>query len=79
LVFIHDFSNWPQSLLDFSIHQFESEGWLEFDSHSKLLSESDNANALRVKSLANDKYAFWIWRLKFGVAVECLLKAVFFE
>jgi hypothetical protein len=74
---IHDFSNWSQKLYEFSVYQFTVDGWLTFDKESKLLSEAHNVNELRKQTLKNDKYAFWAWWLKFGVAVECLMKAVF--
>ncbi len=75
----HDFSNWPQTLYEFSIYQFTKDKWLSFDKKSKILSEAQNANVLRAQAVKNDQYAFYSWWLKFEIAVECLVKAVFLK
>ena len=73
----HDFSNWPHSLFDFALDQFQWKGFVVYEAASGLLAESIDANELRVEALKQDKYAFWAWWLRFGVGVECLVKAVF--
>lgn len=76
---IHDFSNWPQSLYDFALAQFQSNGFLVYDKTKNVLSEAENANEIRVNALSQDRYAYWLWWLRFGTGFECLVKAVFLK
>jgi hypothetical protein len=76
-VIIHDFSNWPESLMDFAITQFQSNGWLVFDESNRRLNEAPNAHDLRIAAHKSDNFAYWLWWLRFGTGVECLVKAVF--
>ena len=73
----HDFSDWPEALIDFAILQFQSNGWLQFDQSSRRLNEAPNADKLRIAAQKSDNFAYWLWWLRFGIGVECLVKAVF--
>lgn len=75
----HDFSDIHDVLLDFSVAQFTYLNFLEYDSTTKLLRETSDANTRRVAAMAIDKYAFWNWWLRFGVGFESLVKAVFLK
>lgn len=74
---IHDFSDLHQALYKFAIDQFTYQGFLEIDNRTNSLHEAANVNYLRTEALAKDPYVYWAWWLRFSVAFENLLKAVF--
>lgn len=75
----HDFSDWPEALMDFAILQFQSNGWLQLDHSNRRLNEAPNADKLRIAAQKSDNFAYWLWWLRFGIGVECLVKAVFLK
>jgi len=77
---IHDFSDYPQALLQCALDHLTWGNVLVYDTNTKRLAEAPDAkDRRRLLMESGDKYAFWNLWMRFSFGVENLVKAVFLQ